>query len=714
MKKKVLITGVSGLLGNNLAYCFKDRYEIVGVYHRHPVTLEGIQTRAADLTISEEAAALLRDVRPDVLIHCAAQANVDACEENPEEAWRINGLATRYLCQAAEGLSTKLVYISTDLVYDGEKGGFSEDDPPNPVNVYGQTKLRAEAEALKRPGTLVLRTNFFGWNVQEKWSLGEWAVHCLSAGKPIKGFCDSIFSAIYIFELAKILEKAFLKDLAGVYNCGSRTSLSKYDFLRTIAGKLGLDEGLIERISVHDFGFKARRARNLSLNVAKLSRAVGMRMPSLEESIDLFVQDLRKGLPEAVKLSAGPTRPVYPRNLDVLPYGRQYIDEDDIQTVVQILQSPGITQGPRVKAFEERLREATDAAHVVAVNSGTAALHIACRAAGVQPGDEVIVPPNTFVATANSAVYCGARPVFADIDPLTYNISPEAIAENITPRTKAVIAVHFAGQSCDMRAIQGVVWDKERQYGHKIYLIEDACHALGSVYRQTKVGSCAYSDMAVFSFHPVKHITTGEGGAVATQDADLAVALRLLRSHGITSREEALVEKERANDPDGLRRPWYYEQQRLGYNYRITDIQCALGTAQLDKLALFRRRRRWLVDRYNKRLKGLPHLTIPLEAEGNDTNFHLYVLLLDFAALGRSRARVMTDLKAKGVRTQVHYIPVYTHPFYQRRFKTAWGLCPVMERYYQRCLSFPLFPAMTVTDQDRVITALTDLLGGGS
>jgi len=374
-----------------------------------------------------------------------------------------------------------------------------------------------------------------------------------------------------------------------------------------------------------------------------------------------------------------------------------------------------LTQGPVIGQFESALAEYCGVEHAVAMNSATSALHAACLAAGVGTGDEVITSPITFVASANCAVYCGATPVFADIDPLNYNISAAEIENKITAKTKAVIPVHFAGQSADMESVAAVVRTAEKKYRHKIYIIEDACHAIGSFYHGKRVGSCCFSDMTVMSFHPVKHITTGEGGAVFTNDGSLGKKLRRLRSHGITSDPSDFLNHDLAFQPaaEDSRRtanPWYYEQVGLGYNYRITDIQCALGLSQLRKLDSFRSRRREIVTAYNTAFQQLDTVQIPREASGCDSNFHLYVLLFDFDCIGMNRARFMHELRAKGIQTQVHYIPVHLHSFYRRQFGTNWGDCPNAERYYLMCLSIPLFPAMSDSDVQRVVDEILNLI----
>jgi UDP-4-amino-4,6-dideoxy-N-acetyl-beta-L-altrosamine transaminase len=392
-----------------------------------------------------------------------------------------------------------------------------------------------------------------------------------------------------------------------------------------------------------------------------------------------------------------------------IPYGRQTIDDDDVYSVVKTLRSDWLTQGPKVAEFESALCDETDADFAVCLNSGTSALHIACLAAGVSHGDEVITSPISFVASANCAVYCGARPVFADIYSDTYNISPEEIKKKITSHTKAIIPVHFAGQSCDMDAIRKIVSAAENKYGHKIYVIEDACHALGSIYKNKKVGSCAFSDMTVMSFHPVKHITTGEGGVVLTNDEVLANRMRLFRNHGITRDPKCFSSLTSDLRPLTSDFSWYYEQIALGYNYRITDIQCALGLSQLKKFSRFCKRRREIVNQYNTAFKDLRYIQIPFEANSCDSNFHLYVLLFDFDKIGLTRAQLMAELKRRGIQTQVHYIPVHTQPYYQKKFTTKWGDCPNAEEYYKKCLSIPLYPAMTVDDVGKVITAITNI-----
>lgn len=377
----------------------------------------------------------------------------------------------------------------------------------------------------------------------------------------------------------------------------------------------------------------------------------------------------------------------------MIPYGRQDISQADIDAVTDVLRSDFLTQGPVVPRFEAAVAQATGAAHAVAVNSATSALHIACMALDLGPGDILWTVPNTFVASANVGIYCGADVDFVDITPDTYVMDPAALAIKLEAAAaqgrlpKIIIPVHFAGQSADMAAIAALV----RPYG--IRIIEDASHAIGASYLGQPVGNCAYSDIAVFSFHPVKIITTAEGGLATTQGAELAYLMGLHRSHGIT-RDPARM----GDNPGG----WYYEMVDLGYNYRMTEMQAALGLSQMDRLAEFVDRRQAIAARYGVLLADLP-LQRPVQSPHSRSALHLYPIQVD------NRATVFAALRHAGIGVNVHYIPVHTQPFWRARgFNT--GDFPVSEAYYNRAISIPIYAGLTDADQDVVVAALTDAL----
>lgn len=370
-------------------------------------------------------------------------------------------------------------------------------------------------------------------------------------------------------------------------------------------------------------------------------------------------------------------------------YGRQFIDQDDIDAVVATLKSDLITCGPRVEELEQRLCEITGAKYAVAVSNGTAALHIAAMAAGIKEGDEVIVSSITFAASANCILYCGGTPVFADIDPYTYNIDPESIKKLITPKTKAVVAVDFTGQAVQLNEIRAIC--KE----HNLILIEDAAHSLGTNYEGQPVGSLA--DMTTFSFHPVKTVTGGEGGAVTTNDEALYKKLHLLRTHGIT-RDRA----EMAHPTDD---PWYQEQICLGYNYRITDFQAALIVSQMKKLPAFSMRRKEIVDMYDEAFLMMPEIIVQREILESDTTRHLYIIRLNLDALTCTRREFFDAMCAENVRPQIHYLPVYLHSHYENLGYKR-GLCPNAEKFYEEVMSIPLYYSLTDSDVQDVITAV--------
>lgn len=389
-----------------------------------------------------------------------------------------------------------------------------------------------------------------------------------------------------------------------------------------------------------------------------------------------------------------------------IPYGRQSIDDADIEAVVKVLKSDYLTTGPAVEAFEKKVADYVGAKYAVAVSNGTAALHVACLAAGIGEGDEVITTPITFAASANCVLYCGGTPVFADIDPDTYNISPEELEKKITSRTKAIIPVHYTGQPCDMDAILEIA------HKHDLLVVEDGAHALGAVYKGKKIGSIA--DMTCFSFHPVKPVTTGEGGMIVTDNEELYRRLVLYRSHGITRDKDMMQQYEeqlqQSSDPalqeaaDMLRGDvidpggWYYQQLELGYNYRITDISCALGASQMDKLDRFLERRRQIAKKYDEAFADIPQIKTPWQQEGCQSGWHLYMI----QTMERSRREVFDGLRQAGIGVNVHYIPVYRHPYYQRN-GYAGVHCLNAEAFYERAISLPIFPGLTGQQQDYVI-----------
>jgi UDP-4-amino-4,6-dideoxy-N-acetyl-beta-L-altrosamine transaminase len=384
----------------------------------------------------------------------------------------------------------------------------------------------------------------------------------------------------------------------------------------------------------------------------------------------------------------------------MIPYGRQQIDQADIDAVVEVLQSSFITQGPAIPRFEKAIAEHVAAKHGVAVNSGTAALHLACKALGLGSGDVLWTTPITFVASANCALYCGASVDFVDIDPRTYNISVERLAEKLERAKECgklpsiLVAVHLTGQPCEMAAIANLA----RKYNFRV--IEDASHALGGKYQNEPIGNCRHSDITTFSFHPVKLITTGEGGLATTNDDELAWQMQTLRTHGITRDIDRMT-----HDSDG---PWYYQQLDLGFNYRITDLQAALGLSQLRHLNDWVQKRHEIAKRYNDLLADLP-ITCPWQHPDSYSGWHLYVIRLKLDELHVSHSQVFERLRGAGIGVNLHYIPIYHQPYYQK-LGHPYESFPQADAYYAEAISIPMFPGLSIEQQDTVVSALTKAL----
>jgi UDP-4-amino-4,6-dideoxy-N-acetyl-beta-L-altrosamine transaminase len=378
-----------------------------------------------------------------------------------------------------------------------------------------------------------------------------------------------------------------------------------------------------------------------------------------------------------------------PVRAEMLPYGHQWIDGEDIKAVTETLQGDWITQGPKVEEFEKKVAEYCGAKYAVAVSSGTAALHAACAVAGISPGDEAVTTPLTFAATANAVIYCGGRPVLADIKPDTLNIDPDEVRRRLSPRTRVILPVDFAGHPADLEEIMAIAREKN------LVVIEDAAHALGAEYKGRKIGSLA--DMTTLSFHPVKHITTGEGGMVLTNNKDYYNRLKIFRNHGLS----------KYNPEVG---PWYSVIDSPGYNLRLTDFQCALGLSQMKKLERFIRRRREIAARYNQAFSGMPEIITPVEKGNARAVYHIYVIQLRPETLKAGRREIYEALRAENIGVNVHYIPLNLHPFYQQKFSFKKGDCPVAESYYEKAITLPIFPKMSDSDTQDVIKAVKKVL----
>jgi len=705
MKIKVLITGGSGLLAVNWALSIRDNYAVTLLLHHKKISLLGVDTSVVSLGSLDECLSVLEKHQPDIVIHTAGLTTIEECESKSNLAQEVNVDLAKNIAIACNQQSVKLVHISTDHLFSGDQEFSTEDSVTNPVNNYSKTKLLGEQEVLKNcKGALIIRTNFFCWGTKYRQSFSDLILNKLKNNEQIDLFSDVFFTPILVDELSKQTHRLVDSNAVGVFNIVSRERISKYDFGIKLANCFNLDLNLINEISIDDRPNLVKRPKDMSLSNAKLCQTLDCEIPRLDKQLQILKEQEDKGAANQVVL-------------DIMPYGKHYIDEDDIQSVVDVLRHGMLTQGPKVAEFENKIADYVGAKYAVAVANGTAALHLTCMALGLGRGDGVLTSPNTFVATSNSILYVGANPVFVDIDKQTLNIDIDQIEQAIlnSSNIKAIFPVHFAGLPCDMERIKRLS-DK-----YNLAIVEDASHALGATYNDgSKVGNCQYSDITTLSFHPVKGIAAGEGGMITTNDKSLYRKLTLLRSHGITKGnfefpgiskpepDDSLINKNEALENGELKR-WYYEMQYLGYNYRITDIQCALAISQMDKIDLFLDARKSMAKFYDKAFAEVLNIT-PLQTHGRDnSSHHVYVVNIDFDKIGISRHQFMQRLAEQGVGSQVHYIPVVNQPYYQDiGYKIE--QYPLTNQYYQNTLSIPLYYGLSNADQKLVISSIKRLL----
>jgi len=703
MKAKVLILGGSGLLAVNWALTIQEKYTVILALHQRKISLKGINAKIVALNSLDECLLALSGYNPEIVINAAGLTSIEKCEEDLNLARGVNTDLAKNIAIACSKFNIKLVHISTDHLFSGGQKFSTEESKTDPINNYAKTKLHGEWQVQKYcPDALIIRTNFFGWGLEYRRSLSDFILRNLRNGKTVSLFQDVFFTPILIEELVDKVHCLIDKNASGVFNVAGSDRISKYEFGLKLANCFNLNTDLINASNISEMPALVDRPKDMSLSNRKLCGALHCRMLSIDEQFQILKRQEGSSALNQV-------------TLETIPYGRHYIDEDDIQQVVDVLRHGMLTQGPKVLEFENIIASYTGAKYAVAVSSGTAALHLASLALNLGEGDKVATTANTFVATSNSILYTGAKPVFIDIESTTLNIDIDKL-ESLLANSKnirAIFPVHFAGLPCDMDRIK-MLADK---YG--IAVVEDASHALGATYAKgKKVGNCEYSDMTVFSFHPVKGIASGEGGMITTNNKSLYRKLTLLRSHGITKgnfvfpgksiADSSLVNKDDALE-NGELRYWYYEMQDLGYNYRITDMQSALACSQMNKIDLFIDRRRRLVKQYDDAFENCAHIK-PLQLEGrNRSSHHIYLVSIDFESISLSRHQFMKELASRGIGSQVHYIPVVNQPYYQNLGYKEDNY-PVVQKYYETVLSIPLYYGLSNAEQALVINSIKDLL----
>lgn len=681
---RILFTGGSSLLAqawikiNNSKDTFvlgQHKREIISNKH------EVVQLAYSDPSILKEQ---IKRLNIDVIINCIGLTSVESCERNPKEAFFLNVKLPSLISNIAFELNLKFVHISTDQLYKGDTPYYKEEAHVALLNIYAKTKYEGEKEVLNSNSkALVIRTNFFGFGPNYKLSFSDFILNNLKKGKISNLFEDIFFTPISVKTLSQQIGLLLANNKSGVYNISSNERISKYHFGLTIAKLSGYSTQLIQPISIESLPELVLRPKDMSLSNHKYTGNLNITLPSLDIQLEEMLNSERVSSEKSI-----------------IPYGRQNVSNKDINSVLNVLKSDFLTQGPIVHQFERRVSEYCGAKHAVACNSATSALHIACLSLGVGKGDLVWTSPISFVASSNCALYCNADVDFVDIDPITYNMSVKALEQKLVLAKqsnrlpKVVIPVHLAGQSCEMEEIHRL----SKKYGFKI--IEDASHAIGGTYKGKPVGNCEYSDVAVFSFHPVKIITTCEGGMCLTNDPVLASLLYRYHSHGITRQAS-----EMSKAPDG---PWYYEQLDLGLNYRMNEVQAALGLSQMDRLDEFVKERRLLAQKYNELLKEFD-IQIPKQHKDTDSSWHLYIIRIKKNNKINHR-QVFEKFRSAGILVNLHYIPIYRQPYYQNLGFNKQGF-EESEKYYEEAISIPIFPGLTYDEQRKVVSVIDQPIG---
>ena len=687
LKKRILFLGGSSFL----AHCWSEHIAhecdvFMGIHNKLPESenYTNIKFPFDSETETREKLSLL-DL--DLIINCIGYTNVENCEINYKQALKTNSQYASLISKISRKIDVKFVHISTDHLFDGKTINNDENTKATPLNNYAKTKLEGEKQVLKfNKEALIVRTNFFGWGPAHKKSFSDFIISSLENNLSISLFSDVNYNPILVSELADAVNNLVEKNSKGIFNVVSKEAISKLNFGYMLAKEFNLDEKLIHDSKLTKRKELVRRPLNMTLSTQKLNDQ------------GIFVRSLHQQIIELKNQRSKQSQNF--QNQKIIPYGRQNVSENDIEAVIKVLKSDYLTQGPVTIKFEKAIASYTKSNYGVSVSSATAALHISCLALGLKKDDIVWTSPITFVASANCAVYCGAKVDFIDIDPKTYNISLEALTEKLkiaksqNKLPKIIIPVHLSGQSCDMREIHRL----SKKYDFKI--IEDASHGIGGKYRDKPIGNCRYSDITVFSFHPVKIITTGEGGMCTTNDPKIANQLCLFRSHGITRHENEMTK-----ESDG---PWYYQQIELGYNYRMTDISASLGLSQLDNLDEFIIKRHAIARKYDLAFRDKP-IIAPFQHKENYSSYHLYIVRVKNTSESLNKLNLFKSLREAGIMVNLHYIPVYHQPFYEN-FGYDNGDYPESEKYYEEALSLPIHTLLKEEEQDFIIEKILNFL----
>lgn len=688
--ENLLITGGSGLLATNWSYNLRKKYNVLSGLHKKFIKIKNIESTLISFTNSKKLKNFLINNKIKTIIHTASVTDLEKCQKYKKLAKKTNITFTQNLVDQCKVLDIRLIYISTDQLYDGHKVLYNEDDKCRPINYYAFTKYESEKYIKKNlQNYLIIRTNFFGQGTHYRKSFSDFIIQNIKNKNEISINDNVFYTPISIDLLIFYANKLLSKNATGTYNISSSERISKFDFAMKLVKIFGLDASYIKRKKSLSSAINLFRPKNMSLSNNKLKKFLKLkRIPSINDQIKNLKSKKKK-----IKFEK------------IIQYGEHFIDKSDINSVTNVLRSKSLTQGPQIEKFEKNIARYVGSKYAVAVSSCTAGLHISSIVAGINKSNKGMTSPITFVSTANAVTYCGGKVEFVDIDPKTANISIKEIKKKIKKdkKIKAIFPIHFGGYPCDMSKLRKYTLKK------KIYLIEDAAHALGARYKSGEmVGSCRFSDMCVFSFHPVKQISAGEGGVVTTNDYNIYKRLLRLRSHGINKLDDEYEDLNSAYTL-GFNNPWYFEMRELGFHYRITDFQCALANSQLNKIEKFLKKRRQLAKRYDEAFKNSDVIKPLLVDKDKLSALHIYIININFKKINLTKAELMYKLFDKGIGSQVHYIPVTEHPFYKKKkYKTK--DFPHSYNYYKSCLTIPLFFSLKLKTQDYIIKVLLNII----
>ena len=692
-KKKILIFGGTGSLGSNLVYIFQDRYDLYLNFHKKKIFSNKIKY----VKIFNNSTINLRDIKkkiedisPYAIINCVANTDLDYCEANPEKTKFPNSILPNILSKIAYKKSIKFIHFSTDHLWSKNESFKSEKEKTSPINNYAKQKVLAEKQIkLNNKNALIIRTNFFSHSINDDKSINI-IINSIKKRLPLKLDDRYYFTPIYSFILIKILNKLIIKNIKGIFNIVSNEKISKYKFGILISEFLKIKKPNIIKESIDNAYLKAKRCKDLSLSNAKIKNILNIKIPSIEKQLEMFFKN-----ESAIKKKL----------LFTIKYGQHSVNNADILSVKKILQDGPLTQGQFIKETEVKIANYVGAKYAVAVSSATAGLHLSYMALGISEKKKIITSPITFISTSNAALYCNSRPLFSDIDLKTINLCPSKLETNLKKNKNiyCITPVHFSGLASNMKEINYLA----KKY--KLKIVEDAAHALGARYEcGSMVGSGKYSDLCVFSFHPVKIIAGGEGGIITTNSEELYQTLIKLRTHGINQNSKQLLNKSVAYTKNE-KNLWYYEMTDLGYHYRQTDIHCGLIYSQMDRIDQFLSKRKKIAEIYDEHFNKNNKFYLPQYYQRNFSSNHLYTLNFNFKKENISRNRLMDELQKRNIFTQVHYIPVPLQYYYKKMGYNMKNLKNAL-LHYNQCISLPIYYDLTKDQQQFVIDSVEEIL----